>query len=183
MNDIATWATQEFHLIRPPDISTISRILKRKDYWESAAADGKEAKRIRTLNHPELDTALIHFVLDCQQHCILLNGPLIVKKVHQLAEYLDITDAKFSHGWLDRFQNRHGLKLTTIHGESGDAAVIGATELQEWTGKLARWAPEDGYNLDETGLFWQMAPDKTIATRQIEGSKKEKKSIYSNIDL
>ena len=65
LNGIATWATQEFHLIRPPDSSTISCILKRKDYWESAAAGKNEAKHICTLNHPELDTALIHFMLDC----------------------------------------------------------------------------------------------------------------------
>ena len=31
------WAAQEFYLVRPPDISIISHILKRKDYWESAA--------------------------------------------------------------------------------------------------------------------------------------------------
>ena len=97
-----------------------------------------------------------------------------MKKTHQLAKYLNITDAKFFHGWLDGFKNWHGLKLTAIHEESGDAAVIEATELQERTEKLAQWASEDQYNLDETGLFWQMAPDKTIAARQIEGSKKEK---------
>ena len=97
LNDIATCATQEFHLIRPRDSSIISCILKRKDYWESAAAGRNEAKRICILNHLELNIALIHFVLDCQQYRILLNGLLIVKKAHQLAEYLNITDAKFFH--------------------------------------------------------------------------------------
>ena len=33
---------------------------------------------------------------------------------------------------------------------------------------------EDVKNMDETGLFYNLAPDKTIARRQIEGMKKNK---------
>ena len=34
--------------------------------------------------------------------------------------------------------------------------------------------------MNETGLFYCMTPDKTIATRQIEGSKKNKTRIILN---
>ena len=74
----------------------------RKDYEESAAANGSEARQICVLDHPELDTALTHFG---QQHCISLNGPLIVQRAHRLAERLGIIDLKLSRGWLDGSQN------------------------------------------------------------------------------
>jgi hypothetical protein len=42
---------------------------------------------------------------------------------------------------------------------------------------IAEYAPKDVYNMDETGLFYRMAPSRTIAQRQIEGSKKDKTRI------
>jgi hypothetical protein len=40
--------------------------------------------------------------------------------------------------------------------------------------KIKQYKLQDIYNMDETGLFYRMSPDKTISTRQIEGSKKDK---------
>ena len=41
-------------------------------------------------------------------------------------------------------------------------------------GKIAQYEARDVYNMDETGLFYNLAPDTTISHRQIEGSKKDK---------
>ena len=41
-------------------------------------------------------------------------------------------------------------------------------------GKIASYDLNDVYNMDEKGLFYNLAPDTTIAQRQIEGSKKDK---------
>jgi hypothetical protein len=46
--------------------------------------------------------------------------------------------------------------------------------LEQIMEKIKLYELRDVYNMDETGLFYRMAPDKTIATRQIEGSKKDK---------
>lgn len=40
--------------------------------------------------------------------------------------------------------------------------------------KIASYDLNDVYNMDETGLFYNLAPDTTIARCQIEGSKKDK---------
>jgi DDE superfamily endonuclease len=50
-------------------------------------------------------------------------------------------------------------------------------ELQHIKHIIVQYAPDDIYNMDETGLFYNLAPDKTIAQRQIEGAKKDKTRI------
>ena len=46
-------------------------------------------------------------------------------------------------------------------------------QINEIKAKIASYSPEDVYNMDETAYFYNLAPDKTIARRQIEGAKKD----------
>ena len=46
--------------------------------------------------------------------------------------------------------------------------------LNEIKKKIVSYDLNDVYNMDEMGLFYNLAPDTTIASRQIEGSKKDK---------
>ena len=40
-----------------------------------------------------------------------------------------------------------------------------------------KYGIEDSYNIDETGLYWKMTPDTTLATEPQAGRKKEKTRI------
>ena len=40
-----------------------------------------------------------------------------------------------------------------------------------------QYRPEDVYNADETGLFFRMTPDQTLATQAVKGKKKDKARI------
>ena len=42
-------------------------------------------------------------------------------------------------------------------------------QLRILRAKIASYDDDDVYNMDETGLFYNLAPDTTIASRQIEG--------------
>ena len=42
-------------------------------------------------------------------------------------------------------------------------------QMQVLRTKIASYNRDDVYNMDETGLFYNLAPDTTIASRQIEG--------------
>ena len=37
--------------------------------------------------------------------------------------------------------------------------------------------PNDILNMDETGLFWKMSPDRTLATKAASGGKKSKDRV------
>lgn len=62
-----------------------------------------------------------------------------------------------------------------MQGESGSADNEAITQaLPDLKETIARFHPRDVFNMDETGLFYCMAPDRTIAARQLAGMKKEK---------
>jgi hypothetical protein len=42
--------------------------------------------------------------------------------------------------------------------------------LETIRSKIKEYNMDNVYNFDETGVFYRMAPDKTIAQRQIEGT-------------
>ena len=107
---------------------------------------------------------------------IRINDNIIKEKGHQFAQALSIINSpSFSNGWLQAFNHRHSFHEHRIHGESGDAQMSNIDGLVAVIkGKIAQYEARDVYNMDETGLFYNLAPDTTISRRQIEGSKKDK---------
>jgi hypothetical protein len=41
----------------------------------------------------------------------------------------------------------------------------------------AQYGPESIYNMDETGLFWMLVPERTLATEASSGGKKSKDQV------
>jgi hypothetical protein len=136
-------------------------------------------KRARTVKFPEFEGALLEWCLRAQGR-IPLTDKLLVEKARSFANHFDTNmDAiTFSNGWLRQFKKRHNLKQIRMHGESGSVSelVIGETitGLKQLTNNYA-W--KDIYNMDETGLFFRMEPDTTLATQQLAGKKKNKERL------
>jgi len=81
-----------------------------------------------------------------------------------LAELLEIDGFKASNGWLDSFKDRHGIVFKSVQGE---AAAVGLKSVDKWRQDiliklLTEYSPENVFNIDETGLFWRLLPDKTM---------------------
>ena len=85
---------------------------------------------------------------------------------------------QFSNGWLEKFCHRHSFKQQVVHGESGSVQqeVINQ-ELPALRQLLQQYHPDDIFNADETGLFYNMPPNKTIASSPTSGLKKNKARI------
>ena len=112
------------------------------------------------------------WALQIEHRKISLSDSLIQKQALRLAKMMDIPVDKFkaSNGWLQAFKKRHGFKQFRIDDESGDAQMTGIDKhMQILRGKIATYDHDDVYNMDETGLFYNLAPDTTIASSQIEG--------------
>jgi hypothetical protein len=64
---------------------------------------------------------------------------------------------EFSSGWLEAFKSRHGIRFYRRFNESGsvDMAAL-ANTLPAIRDVLNQYAWKDIYNMDETGLFYQM---------------------------
>ena len=159
--------------------STITRILQSSDKRLTTEIANPETKRHRSVTVPELELALKEFVL-YYQHKTILSDAMLIEKAKLLASGLEIPEGtlQFSSGWLHKFKDRNGIRQEKLHGESesaDNAAIIEALPLLR--DKCANYPLERIYNMDETGLFYRLEPDRTLATKRLSGCKKNKERI------
>ena len=94
---------------------------------------------------------------------------------------MHIPDFIASDGWLDNFKKRHDITFKTVQGEAGavDLQFLIEWQLQVLQALLGQFSADDDFNPEETGLFWQLLPNKTMSFRgeRCTGGKKSKQRI------
>jgi len=161
------------------DKSTIIRLLQSKEKRLATEVINQEAKRQKSLTVPELELALKEFILVYQERTILSDA-LLIEKAKSLAQDLGISEdtLQFSPGWLYKFKNRNGIRREKLYGEEASADLNAITEsLPLLRDKCSRYPLDRIYNMDETGLFYRLEPDRTLATRRLSGRKKNKERL------
>jgi hypothetical protein len=179
---LAQWAQKEFNLAKEPSQSRISNIINQKRHMdENIPERDRGLKKKRIVKLPVLDNALAEWVLQCQERGVALNWQIVRRKATSFADQLNVPETDrpaFTDGWLEKFLGRHGLKTVKYSGERGSADVDAFNlELPAFQKLISEYKPSDVFNMDETGLFYCMAPDRTIASRQVGGYKKDKTRI------
>ena len=180
--ELAEWARKEFNLSKTPSQSRISNIVNRKTHIDEAIPNRDlQLKRKRTVRHPKLDNALAEWILQCQHRKVALDWKIVQAKASVFCDHLGIpTDDRpaFTDGWLEKFLARLGFKTVKYSGEAAWAdAKAYQMELPVFQKLISHYKPSDVYNMDETGLFYSMPPDRTIASRPQSGQKKDKTRI------
>uniref|UniRef100_A0A8C9CI81 Tigger transposable element derived 6 n=1 Tax=Phocoena sinus TaxID=42100 RepID=A0A8C9CI81_PHOSS len=112
---------------------------------------------------------------------ILVTGSVIRKKALNLANMLGYDNFQASVGWLNRFHDRHGIALKAVCREHSDRLMngLGIDKVNEWRAGeiiklIADYSPDDIFNADETGMFFQVLPQHTLAAKgdHCRGGKK-----------
>ncbi|KAI0997099.1 hypothetical protein K3495_g11088 [Podosphaera aphanis] len=175
--DLVTWVQQQYGLT--VSTVTVGNILKRKQELEEITPSNIDAKKPRVSRHPLLEEALVFWILQCQARNVAVTGNLIKVKARKFREQLEIGGTvEFSNGWPQKFQQRNQLKCIRSHGKSGSAITAGIEQaIPILKNVIKDYQPRDIYNMDETGLFYNLSPDKTIAQKQIEGLKEDQTRI------
>ena len=98
---------------------------------------------------------------------IPLSGPVLKQKALKIAADLGHKEFEASTGWLTKFKDRHMIAFRIISGES---ASVQQQAVDTWTQNLLseilnKHAPEDIFNADETGLFYQALPSKSLVIK------------------
>ena len=97
-----------------------------------------------------------------EKYCI--SGPVLAEKALSIAEELGIPGFLASTGWLARFKARHAIVFKKICGES---KKVDLTKVEAWRESnselLNSFSPEDIFNCDETALFYNLLPNRTLA--------------------
>ena len=93
------------------------------------------------------------------------------------AERLGDNEFQGSNGWLEKWKKRFNIKEMRVAGEDGDVNEVTLDSWQEHVKELTKgYAPENVWNMDETGQFWKALPDKSLseAGKRCRGGKKAK---------
>lgn len=185
--EMALWCKEAFGLMKTPGKSTVARVLKDAKEVSTTRATVGISKKFRTRSgaSPRLEHALFTWV--CNQYSLrrMISGPMIIEKARRLQEQrnAELPDEpkltlNFSAGWLVNFKRRWNLRSFKTHGEGGDADMNAVEQaLPDLMSKIRQFDPQNVFNADECGLFYKLAPDRTVSLQRPLGRKKSKDRI------
>ena len=157
---------------------SVGDILADKQKWLDYSLSSS-SKKLRAGKHTEMEAALQLWFASARSQNIVVTDAVLREKAKQFGTELSIEDFHYSNGWLHRFKTRCGITGQVICGESArvDPEVI--SQGRERAMNLIKdYALENVYNLDETGLFFRMLPDRSLTTAdKTKGAKKPKDRI------
>jgi hypothetical protein len=124
------------------------------------------SKRSRQVKVPQLNEALRIWVGQALSSRMFISDAILKEKAIFFAYGLGLPEntLTFSNGWLMRFKKKNGLRRRKLHGESASALLETLPQERERLRRiLRRYNLDDIYNADETGLFFRMSPNETLA--------------------
>lgn len=153
--------------------STVGDIKKNKDKilkFVSLTERGPGVRKtLKKSENPVLEDALFTWFLQQRRLHVPVSGDMICEKARIFHRQITNSDIGFnaSRGWLDKFKKRHGIRRLKMAGEklSNDEAAIGPFQLElQKVIKEKNLTAEQVYNADESGLYWRLLPDYTLAS-------------------
>lgn len=179
--DLVTWVLGEYKC--KVHEATVSRLLK-KSYALTNVITGSSMKRLRDPYCPAVEEALHRWFLAAMEAKLSISDDILTEKAKQLHAHLLITnpgqkDCKFSSGWSTGFKKRYSIKFRVLHGEANSVEVTEdvLNQMEALKAKCSMYEKRDIYNMDETGLFFKLQPNKTLSDRVIAGQTKDKTRI------
>ncbi|KIJ26625.1 hypothetical protein M422DRAFT_191970, partial [Sphaerobolus stellatus SS14] len=160
--------------------STLSRKLKTRCELEQRVNDHPNAlsgKRPRVVTSPHVERALVLWVKHMEEKGEVVNGPMLITKRAMFEERFGIPEKERlkGDGWVGSFRQAYGLKEHRRHGEAGSVDLSNvAKERKRVAEILAKFAPQDCFNFDETALFAFAPPDRGLAAKPMAGKKTDK---------
>jgi hypothetical protein len=151
--------------------STLNSIFAKKDeirqQIEKCGNAGKKRKTGKELTFAELVTVLFTWYQQARASNIPIDGTTLREKAKIIAAQLNIDNFNASNGWVSRFKDRHGLVFKKLAGESAEVSVESTDAwLESLPSLLGGYEPRDVCNADETELFFNVLPDRTLAYKR-----------------
>jgi len=184
---IANWASQLCG--HPISQSTICLSLSDKFAFlddQKLSTQAQSLTRVCGADFPALEAALYEWMLRLNNSGVSVNGDMLKTTASELfrrmEDFKDQTEPKWSSGWLTRFKHRYSIKEYKLSGEIRSADIAGSLDkIRDLQRICAEYEHTDVYNADETGLFWLMTPDTTLASQPQSGGKIAKQRLTLHV--
>ncbi|UYV72368.1 hypothetical protein LAZ67_9002823 [Cordylochernes scorpioides] len=162
--------------------STLSTILKNKEKIDAAVASGSSSssKRLRKASHQDVEDELLKWFKKSRQNNIPVSGALVKEKAKEISVSLGVENFKCSDGWLWRFQRRNTIASLVV---SGEINKVSEETVTDWLTKFEEikneYKDEDIFNIDETGVFYNLFPDRSLDFKgtKCHGTSKSKERL------
>jgi hypothetical protein len=141
-------------------------------------------KRPCIVTRPDVDWALWLWVQQMDQKGEVVNSRTPLAKWEVFGEAMNVPeDKRFpGPGWIQSFCHVHKLKEIQKHGEAGSVDIETVKKEQACIKELlARFQPEDCWNVDESALFAFAPPDCGLSQRQMSGKQASKLEIVQMV--
>ncbi|UYV77397.1 hypothetical protein LAZ67_15000864 [Cordylochernes scorpioides] len=161
--------------------TTVRDILTQAEKWENYSVGSSKRQRVGKFS--DLEDALFNWFTQGRANNIIITDDLLREKAKKLGEHLDVPENfAYSSGWLQRFKGRFHISQRRLCGEGASISpAIIDEHLTNLNSILANsgYDPANIYNADETGLFFQLIPDRTLAHKveNCRGVKRMKQRI------
>jgi hypothetical protein len=149
--------------------STLNFIFAKKDeireQTEKCGNASKKRKTGRESTFAELESVLFMWYQQAHASNIPVDGTILRGKAKMIAAQLNIENVTASNGWIARFKDWHGIVYKQLAGES---MAVDSESTEAWLERLPSLLEgyeRDIYNTDETGLFYNVLPDRTLALK------------------
>jgi hypothetical protein len=124
----------------------------------------QEEKNWQGVDITELETVLFTSYQQERAPNIPIDGNILREKAKIIAAKLNTDYFSASSGWLIRFKDQHGLFFKKLAGESAEVSIKSNDAwLESLPSLLEGYEPRDVYNADETGIFFKVLRDRTLA--------------------
>jgi len=139
--------------------ATLSRKLKARDVLEQRVHDNPSAlssKRPRIVTRPDVEKALVVWIRAMEDKGEQVSGPMLREKRKRFEDLLAVPEEErlTGDGWVASFTNTYHLRERRRHGEAASVDLTAVeAERQRMAKVLAKFAPRDRWNFDETSLF------------------------------
>lgn len=166
-------------------VSTLNTILKNrtdieKNYARCGPSFSKDRKSMKISPLEELESILSNWFKQARTANANIDGSHLKEKALHIAARLGIDDFRASNGWIDRFKKRHNLVYKTVSGESASVDPVTVNSWKEQIHEVIQgYELKDIFNADETGLFFNLQPNKTLTYKgdPCHGGTKSKQRI------
>ena len=168
------------------NVSTVSKLVKNREKIEKdfhSSVTSSACKRMRTSAYGEIDDALPKWFKQTRSVQMPVSGPMLAEIAERFPKELNMPDWKCSNGFLERFKKRH----ITFKVAAGEAASIEGEAVEDWVSRLPTilegFSPDDVFNMDKTGMFYKLLPDRTLCFRdeKCHGGKRAKDRLTAAV--
>jgi hypothetical protein len=139
--------------------STLSRKIRERSKMEARLNDNPSAlssKRPRVVTRPDVERALILWIRHMESKRETVTGPMLREKRKKFEDEFDVPEEERLPGeaWVQSFCKAYKIREYRQHGEAGsvDPEAV-AAERERCRRILAKFAPRDWWNFDETLFF------------------------------